>query len=107
MSAATDDIFSDMILQHIHALYLHRRLHHFYPNVIEVDSYYSTTLFSNEPVLTTKVRWILHEGHIMKRVYWIELLDELPPYTVSETPTPFLLPLVPLPRSSPTPFLLP
>src|SRR5271154_6578401 len=91
MSAATDDIFSDTILNRIHALYLHRRLHHYYPNVIEVDSYYSTALFSNEPVLVTKVRWFLHEGRVVKRVYWVELVDELPPYAVSETPTPFLL----------------
>src|ERR1700677_1098922 len=107
MSAATDDIFSDTILNRIHALYLHRRLHHYYPNVIEVDSYYSTALFSNEPVLVTKVRWFLHEGRVVKRVYWVELVDELPPYAISETPTPFLPPLVPLPPSSPTPSLLP
>src|SRR5271154_4386943 len=106
MSAATDDIFSDTILNRIHALYLHRHLHHFYPNVIEVDSYYSTSLFSNEPVLTTKVHWILHEGRVVKRVYWVELADELPLYA-SETPTPFLPPLIPLPPSSPTPSLLP
>src|SRR6202453_1938723 len=107
MSAATDDIFSDTILNRIHALYLHCRLHHYYPNVIEVDSYYSTALFSNEPVLVTKVRWHLHEGRVVKRIYWVELLDELPPYAVSETPTPFLPSLVPLPPSSPTPSLLP
>src|SRR6202453_738911 len=107
MSAATDDIFSDTILNRIHALYLHRRLHHYYPNVIEVDSYYSTALFSNEPVLVTKVRWFRHEGRVVKRVYWIELVDELPPYAISETPTPFLSSLVPLPPSSPTPSLLP
>src|ERR1700677_4882526 len=104
MSAATDDIFSDTILNRIHVLYLHCRLHHFYPNVI--DSYYSTSLFSNEPVLTTKVRWILHEGRVIKRVYWVELADELPLYA-SETPTPFLPPLIPLPPSSPTPSILP
>src|SRR6202453_1062282 len=107
MSAATDDIFSDTILNRIHALYLHRRLHHYYPNVIEVDSYYSTTLFSNEPVLVTKVRWFLHEERVVKRVYWVELVDELPLFAVSETPTPFLPPLIPLPPSSPTPSLLP
>src|SRR6202453_3270213 len=106
MSAATDDIFSDTILNRIHALYLHRCLHHYYLNIIKVDSYYSTTLFSNEPVLVTKVRWFLHEGRVVKRVYWIELVDELPSYAVSETPTPFLPPIVPLP-SSPTPSLLP
>src|ERR1700677_4188381 len=106
MSTATDDIFSDTILNRIHALDLHRRLHHYYPNVIEVDSYYSTALFSNEPVLVTKVRWFLHKGRVVKRVYWVELVDELPPYAVSETPTPFLPPLVPLP-SSPAPSLLP
>src|SRR6202453_3102164 len=104
MSAATDDIFSDTILQRIHSLYLHRCLHHFYPNIIEVDSYYSTTLFSNEPVLVTKVCWILHEGRIVKRVYWVELIDELPPYAISETPPPFLPPLVPLsPPPAPSP----
>src|ERR1700677_871528 len=107
MSAATDDIFSNTILNCIHALYLHRHLHHYYPNVIEVDSYYSTTLFSNELVLVTKVHWFLHEGRVVKRVYWVELADELPLYTVSETPTPFLPPLIPLPPSSPTPSLLP
>ena len=107
MSAATDDIFSDTILNRIHALYLHRRLHHYYPNVIEVDSYYSAALFSNEPVLVTKVRWFIHEGRVVKRVYWVEIIDELPPYAVSETPTPFLPPLIPLPPSSPTPSLLP
>src|ERR1700674_4682026 len=107
MSAATDDIFSDTILNRIHALYLHRRLYHYYPNVIKVDSYYSAALFSNELVLVTKVRWFLHEGRVVKRVYWVELVDELPPYTVSETPTPFLPPLIPLPPSSPTPSLLP
>src|SRR5271154_3015648 len=107
MSAATDDIFSDTILNRIHALYLHCRLHHYYPNIIEVDSYYSIALFSNEPVLITKVRWFLHEGRVVKRVYWVELVDELPPYAVSETPTPFLPPLIPLPPSSPTPSLLP
>src|ERR1700677_5013740 len=107
MSAATDDIFSDTILNRIHTLSLHRRLHHYYPNVIEVDSYYSSALFSNEPVLVTKVRWFLHEGRVVKRVYWVELVDELPPYTVSETPTPFLPPLITLPPSSPTPSLLP
>src|SRR6202453_3849523 len=107
MSAATDDIFSDTVLNRIHTLYLHRRLHHYYPNVIKVDSYYSTALFSNEPILVTKVRWFLHEGRVVKRVYWVELVDELPPYAVSETPPPFLPPLVPLPPSSPTPSLLP
>src|SRR6202453_1994899 len=107
MSAATDDIFSDTILNCIHVFYLHRHLHHYYPNVIEVDFYYSTALFSNELVLITKVRWFLHEGRVVKRVYWVELVDELPPYTVSETPTPFLSPLVPLPPSAPTPSLLP
>src|SRR5271154_1163916 len=107
MSAATDDIFSDTILQCIHSLYLHRCLHHYYPNVIEVDSYYSTALFSNEPVLITKVRWFLYEGRVVKRVYWLELADELPLYAVSETPTPFLPPLIPLPPSSPTSSLLP
>src|SRR5271154_6185637 len=107
MSTATDDIFSDAILNRIHTLYLHRRLHHYYPNVIEVDSYYSIALFSNEPVLVTKVHWIIHEGRVVKRIYWVELVDELPPYAVSETLTPFLPPLVPLPPSSPTPFLLP
>src|ERR1700677_691501 len=107
MFAATDDIFSDTILNRIHALYLHRRLHYYYPNVIEVDSYYSTALFSNEPVLVTKVRWFLHEGRVVKRVYWVELIDELPPYAISETPTPFLPPLIPLSPSSPTPSLLP
>src|SRR6202453_3284900 len=107
MSATTDDIFSDTILNCIHALYLHRPLHHYYPNVIEVDFYYSTALFSNEPVLRTKVHWFLHEGRVVKRVYWVELVDELPPYAVSETPTPFLPPLIPLPPSSPTPSLLP
>src|SRR5271154_1836934 len=107
MSAATDDIFSDTILNRIHALYLHRRLHHYYPNVIEVDSYYSTALFSNEPVLVTKVRWFLHEGRVVKRVYWVELVDELPLYAVSETPIPFLPPLISLPPSSPTTSLLP
>src|ERR1700677_4427586 len=107
MSAATDDIFSDTILNRIHALYLHRRLHHYYPNIIKVDSYYSTALFSNEPVLVTKVRWFLYEGRVVKRVFWSELVDELPLYAVSETPTPFLPPLVPLPSSSPTPSLLP
>src|ERR1700677_5392676 len=86
MSAATDDIFSDSILNRIHALYLHRRLHHYYPNVIEVDSFYSIALFSNELVLVTKVCWFLHEGRVVKRVYWIELIDELPLYIVSETP---------------------
>ena len=95
-----------MILQCIHSLYLHRHLHHYYPNVIEVDSFYSIALFSNEPVLVTKVRWFLHEGRVVKRVYWIELIDELPPYVVSETPTPFLPPIIPL-SSSPTPSLLP
>src|ERR1700677_4755104 len=107
MSAGTDHIFSDTILNRIHVLYLHRRLHHYYPNVIEVDSYYSTALFSNEPVLITKVRWFLHEGRVVKRVYWVELVDELLPYAVSETPTPFLPPLIPLPPFSPTPSLLP
>src|SRR5271155_94659 len=107
MSAATDNLFSDTILNRIHALYLHRRLHHYYPNVIEVDSFYSSALFSNEPVLVTKVRWFLHEGRVVKRVYWVELIDELPSYAVSETPTPFLPPLIPLPPSSPTSFLLP
>src|ERR1700677_2783256 len=107
MSIATDDIFSDTILQCIHSLYLHCRLHHYYLNVIEVDSFYFITLFSNKPVLVTKVRWFLHEGRVVKRVYWVELVDELPPYTVSETPTPFLPPLIPLPPSSPTPSLLP
>src|ERR1700677_1302292 len=107
MSATTDDIFSDTILNQIHALYLHRHLHHYYPNIIKVDSYYSTALFSNEPVLVTKVCWFLHEGRVVKRVYWVELVDELPPYAVSETPTPFLPPLIPLPPSSPTPSLLP
>src|ERR1700677_4834720 len=107
MSATTDDIFSDTILNCIHVLYFHHRLHHYYLNVIEVDSYYSTALFSNEPVLITKVHWYLHEGRVVKRVYWVELVDELPPYAVSETPTPFLPPLVPLPPSSPTPSLLP
>src|SRR6202453_3110950 len=107
MSAATDNIFSDTILNRIHTLYLHRRLHHYYPHVIEVDAFYSIALFSNEPVLVTKVRWHLHEGRVIKRIYWVELLDELPPYAVSETPTPFLPPLVPLPPSSPTPSLLP
>src|SRR6202453_592868 len=107
MSAATDDIFSDTILNRIHALYLHRCLHHYYLNIIKVDSYYSTTLFSNEPVLVTKVRWFLHEGRVVKRVYWVELVDELPSYAASETPTPFLPPLIPLPPSSPTPSLLP
>src|ERR1700677_4476366 len=106
MSTATDDIFSDTILNRIHALDLHRRLHHYYPNVIEVDSYYSTALFSNEPVLVTKVRWFLHKGRVVKRVYWVELVDELPPYAISKTPTPFLPFLVPLP-SSPAPSLLP
>src|ERR1700677_4312106 len=106
MSAATDDIFSDTILNRIHALYLHRHLHHYYPNVIKVDSYYSSALFSNEPVLVTKVRWFLHEGRVVKRVYWIELIDKLPLYVVSENPTLFLPPIVPLP-SSPTPSLLP
>src|SRR5271154_3821782 len=106
MSAATDDIFSNTILNRIHSLYLHHRLHHYYPNIIEVDSFYSIALFSNEPVLVTKVRWFLHEGRVVKRVYWVELVDELPPYAVSETPTPFLPPIVPLP-SSPTPSLLP
>src|SRR6202453_2671127 len=106
MSAATDDIFSDSILNRIHPLYLHCCLHHYYPNVIEVDSFYSIALFSNELVLVTKVRWFLHKGRVVKRVYWVELVDELPPYAVSETPTPFLPPLVPLPSSS-TPFLLP
>src|ERR1700677_442735 len=107
MSAATDSIFSDTILNRIHTLYLHRRLHHYYPNVIEVDSYYSIALFSNEPVLVTKVRWILHEGRVVKRIYWVELVDELPLYSISETPTPFLPPLVPLPPSSPPPSLFP
>src|ERR1700674_1728294 len=107
MSAATDDIFSDTILNCIHALYLHHHLYHYYPNVIEVDSYYSSALFSNEPVLVTKVRWFLHEGRIVKRVYWVELVDELPLYAISETPTPFLPPLFPLPPSSPTPSLFP
>src|ERR1700677_1796071 len=107
MSTATDDIFSDTILNRIHALYLHRHLHHYYPNVIEVDSYYSTALFSNEPVLVTKVRGFLHEGRVVKRGYWVELVDKLPLYAVSETPTPFLPPLIPLPPSSPTPSLLP
>src|ERR1700677_5026391 len=106
MSAATDDIFSDSILNCIHALYLHRRLHHYYQNIIEVDSFYSIGLFSNEPVLVTKVRWFLQEDRVVKRVYWVELIDELPLYVVSETPTPFLPPIIPLP-SSPTPFLLP
>src|SRR5271154_1132432 len=106
MSAATDDIFSNSILNRIHLLYLHHHLHHYYPNIIEVDSFYSIALFSNEPVLVTKVRWFLHEGRVVKRVYWIELIDELPPYVVSETPTPFLPPIVPLP-SSPTLSLLP
>src|ERR1700677_1758573 len=107
MSAATDDIFSDTILNRIHALYLHCHLYHYYPNIIEVDSYYSTTLFSNEPVLVTKVRWFLHEGRVVKRVYWVELVDELPPYAASATPTPFLPPLIPFPPSSPTHSLLP
>src|ERR1700677_2829768 len=107
MSTATDDIFSNTILNRIHALYLPRWLHHYYPNVIEVDSYYSSALFSNELVLVTKVRWFLHEGRVVKRVYWVELVDELPPYAISETPTPFLPPLNPLPPSSPTPSLLP
>src|ERR1700677_1862528 len=106
MSAATDDIFSDTILNRIHALYLHRRLHHYYPNIIEVDSYYSIALFSNKPVLVTKVCWFLHKGRVVKRVYWVELVDELPPYAVSKPPTPFLPPLIPLPSSSPTPSLL-
>src|SRR6202453_1787629 len=69
--------------------------------------FYSIAFFSNEPVLVTKVRWFLHEGRVVKRVYWVELVDELPPYVVSETPTPFLPPLIPLPLSSPTPSLLP
>src|ERR1700677_3140321 len=73
MSAATNDIFSDSILNRIHSLYLHRHLHYYYLNVIEVDSFYSIALFSNEPVLVTKVRWFLHEGRVMKRVYWVEL----------------------------------
>src|ERR1700677_3449400 len=107
MSAATDNIFSDSILNRIHALYLHRCLHYYYQNVIEVDSYYSSALFSNKLVLVIKVRWFLHEDRVMKRVYWVELVDELPPYAVSETPTPFLPPIVPLPSSSPTPSLLP
>src|ERR1700677_1392188 len=106
MSAATDDIFSDTILQCIHSLYLHRCLHYYYPNIIEVDSFYSITLFSNEPVLVTKVRWFLHEGRVVKRVYWVELVDELLLYAVSETSTPFLPLLVPLP-SSPARSLLP
>src|ERR1700677_2438846 len=106
MSAATDDIFSDTILNRIHSLYLHCRLHHYYPNVIEVDSFYSIALFSNELVLVTKVHWFLHEGRVVKRVYWIELVDELPLYIVSETPTPLLPPIIP-PPPSPTLFLLP
>src|SRR6202453_595367 len=106
MSTATDDIFSDSILNRIHSLYLHCCLHHYYLNVIEVDSFYSIALFSNEPVLVTKVRWFLHEGRVMKRVYWVKLIDELPPYVVSKTPTPFLPPIVSLPPS-PTPSLLP
>src|ERR1700677_2891271 len=106
MSAATDNIFSDSILNRIHTLYLHRRLHHYYLNVIEVDSFYSIALFSNKPVLVTKVRWFLHEGRVVKKVYWVELIDELPLYVISETPTPFLPPIVPL-ISSPTPSLLP
>src|ERR1700677_5061667 len=99
MSAATDDIFSDTILNRIHSLYLHRRLHHYYPNVIEVDSFYSIALSSNEPVLVTKVCWFLHEGRVVKRVYWVELVDEVPSYAVSETPTFFLPPLFLLPSS--------
>src|ERR1700677_3786325 len=106
MSAATDNIFSDSILNRIHPLYLHCCLHHYYPNIIEVDSFYSIALFSNELVLVTKVRWFLHKGRVVKRVYWVELIDELPLYVVSETPTLFLPPIVPLP-SSPTPSLLP
>src|ERR1700677_1322401 len=107
MSAATDDIFSDSILNCIHSLYLHHYLHHYYPNIIEVDSFYSIALFSNKPVLVTKVCWFLHEGRVVKRVDWVELVDELPPYVVSETPTPFLPPIVPLPSSFPTSSLLP
>src|SRR6202453_1174453 len=106
MSTATDDIFSDTILQRIHSLYLHRCLHHYYPNVIEVDPPHSIALFSNKPVLVTKVHWFLHEGRVVKRVYWVELADKLPPYAISETPTPFLPPLITLPPSSPTPSLL-
>src|SRR6202453_2199477 len=107
MSAANDNIFSNSTLNHIQSYYLHCRPHHYYPNVIKVDSFYSIALFSNEPVLVTKVCWFLHKGRVVKRVYWVELVDELPPYTVSETPTPFLPPLIPLPSSSPTPSLLP
>src|ERR1700677_1428912 len=107
MSAANDNIFSNSTLNHIQSYYLHCRPHYYYLNVIKVDFFYSIALFSNEPVLVTKVCWFLHEGRVMKRVYWVELVDKLPPYTISETPTPFLPPLVPLPPSSPTPSLLP
>src|ERR1700677_2777679 len=105
MSATNDDIFSDSILYRIQSLYLHRRLHHYYLNIIKIDPFYSIAVVSNEPVLVTKVRWFLHEGRVMKRVYWIELVDELPLYVVSETSTLFLPPIIPLP-SSPTPSLL-
>src|SRR5271154_410840 len=97
MSTANDNIFSDSILHCIQSLYLHHHLHHYYLNVIEVDSFYSIALFSNEPVLVTKVCWFLHKGRVMKRVYWIELIDKLPPYVVSKTPTPCLPPIIPLP----------
>src|ERR1700677_2580884 len=106
MSTVNNDIFSDPILHHIQSLYLHHHLHHYYPNIIEVDSFYSITVFSNKPVLVTKVCLFLHEGRVVKRVYWIELVDKLPPYVISETPTPLLPPSIP-PPPSPTPSLLP
>src|SRR6202453_4182523 len=106
MSTVNNDIFSDPILHHIQSLYLHHHLHHYYPNIIKVDSFYSVAVFSNEPVLVTKVRWFLHEDRVMKRVYWRELVDELPLYIVLEPPTLFLSPIVTLPPS-PSPSLLP